>query len=85
MRIRGRLYELLSHCIPCELIFKGLLQESVKNCDLTLKRKIVQVAAEYEHRMLNGSKTIFHLEAFVARYMAIYKKFMDSLCAMDFS
>ncbi|CAD6233277.1 GSCOCG00007106001-RA-CDS [Cotesia congregata] len=79
--IRGRLYELLTHAIPCDLIFKGLLQECIKNCDLQLKAEIVLVAAEFEHRMHRGSKAIFHLEAFVARFMTIYKKFMD--VAMD--
>ncbi|KAK2584834.1 hypothetical protein KPH14_007146 [Odynerus spinipes] len=76
--IRNRLYELLTHLIPCDLIFKGLLQECIKNCDLQLKSEITSIAAEYEHRMLSGSKPIFHLEAFIARFMAMYKKFMDS-------
>lgn len=76
--VRNRLYELLTHLIPCDLIFKGLLQECMKNCDLQLKSEITSIAAEYEHKMLSGSKPIFHLEAFVARFMAIYKKFMDS-------
>ncbi|CAK9801447.1 Replication factor C subunit 3 [Anthophora plagiata] len=78
LEIRNRLYELLTHDIPCDLIFKGLLQESIKFCDLQLKIKIATVAAEYEHKMHRGSKPIFHLEAFVARFMAIYKKFIDS-------
>lgn len=78
LEIRNRLYELLTHAIPCDLIFKGLLQECIKNCDLQLKIEIATVAAEYEHRMHRGSKPIFHLEAFVARFMAIYKKFIDS-------
>ncbi|XP_015115822.1 replication factor C subunit 3 [Diachasma alloeum] len=76
--IRGRLYELLTHAIPSDLIFKGLLQECIKNCDLPLKSEIVAAAAEFEHRMHHGSKPIFHLEAFVARFMAVYKKFMDA-------
>lgn len=78
LEIRNRLYELLTHAIPCDLIFKGLLQECIKNCDLQLKIEIATVAAEYEHKMHRGSKSIFHLEAFVARFMAIYKKFIDS-------
>ncbi|XP_015177361.1 PREDICTED: replication factor C subunit 3 [Polistes dominula] len=76
--IRKRLYELLTHLIPCDVILKGLLQECIKNCDFQLKSEIIFIAAEYEHRMLNGSKPIFHLEAFIARFMAVYKKFMDS-------
>lgn len=43
------------------------------------------MAAFYEHRLQLGSKAIYHLEAFVAKFMAIYKKFMeDGLEAMMF-
>ncbi|XP_043257615.1 replication factor C subunit 3-like [Colletes gigas] len=78
LKIRNRLYELLTHAIPCDLIFKGLLQECIKNCDLQLKIEIATVAAEYEHKMHKGSKPIFHLEAFIARFMLIYTKFIQS-------
>lgn len=78
LEIRNRFYELLTHAIPTDLIFRGLLQEVTKKCDLQLKIEIATVAAEYEHRMHYGSKVIFHLEAFAAKFMAIYKKFMDA-------
>jgi replication factor C subunit 3/5 len=32
-----------------------------------------------EHRLQCGTKAIFHLEAFVAKFMAIYKRFLLSL------
>ncbi|XP_015590067.1 replication factor C subunit 3 [Cephus cinctus] len=83
LQIRGRLYDLLIHAIPCDLIFKVLFQECVKYCDLQMKMDIAAVAAEYEHTMIRSSKAIFHLEAFVAKFMAIYKRFMD-LSAGDF-
>ena len=35
--------------------------------------QVVQWAAFYEHRLQEGSKAIFHIEAFVAKAMAIYK------------
>lgn len=71
LEIRNRLYELLTHAIPTDLIFKGLLQECIKNCDLQLKIEIATVAAEYEHKMHRGSKAIFHLEAFLGVTSAI--------------
>lgn len=83
LEIRNRLYELLTHAIPTDLIFRGLLQESIRDCDINLQMQISVLAAEYEHRMHSGSKVIFHLEAFIARFMAIYKKFIDSV-AMEF-
>ncbi|MBN3281763.1 RFC3 factor, partial [Polyodon spathula] len=85
LEVRGRLYELLTHCIPPEIIMKGLLSELLSNCDGQLKAEVAQMAAYYEHRLQLGNKAIYHLEAFVAKFMAIYKKFMeDGLEAMMF-
>ncbi|EDO40823.1 predicted protein [Nematostella vectensis] len=75
--IRGRLYELLTHCIPADIIIKGLLKELLTNCDGTLKAEVTNLAAFYEHRILLGSKAIYHLEAFVAKFMSIYKRFLE--------
>ncbi|CAF4431607.1 unnamed protein product, partial [Adineta steineri] len=75
--VRERLYELIAHCIPAEIIFKGLLEELLTNCDDVLKIQITQTAAEYEHRLRQGSKEIFHLEAFIAKFMCIYKQHID--------
>lgn len=36
------------------------------------------MAAYYEHRLQQGSKAIFHLEAFVAKFMAVYKRFLEA-------
>jgi len=76
--IRSRLYELLSHCIPPEVIFKGLQRELAKNCDGELKTELCQLAAFYEHRLHKGNKAIYHLEAFVVKFMSLYLKFMES-------
>jgi replication factor C subunit 3/5 len=35
--------------------------------------QVVHWAAFYEHRLQEGSKAIFHIEAFIARVMAVYK------------
>ncbi|GAB1606807.1 replication factor C subunit 3-like [Argonauta hians] len=77
LEIRARLYELLTHCIPPDVIMKGLLQELITNCDGQLKAEVVKSAAYYEHRLQLGQKAIFHLEAFVAKFMAIYKRFIE--------
>ncbi|XP_013419974.1 replication factor C subunit 3 [Lingula anatina] len=77
LEIRGRLYELLTHCIPPDVIIKGLVKELVGSCDGQLKADVTQVAAYYEHRLQLGQKAIFHLEAFVAKFMAIYKQFLE--------
>ncbi|KAK6172509.1 hypothetical protein SNE40_016145 [Patella caerulea] len=77
LEVRARLYELLTHCIPADIIIKGLLQELLANCDGQLKTEVVQAAAYYDHRLMIGQKAIYHLEAFVAKFMAIYKQFLD--------
>ena len=38
-----------------------------------MRHKAIDLAALYEHRMQEGSKAIFHLEGFVARFMSEYK------------
>jgi len=76
--IRSRLYELITHCIPPEVIFVGLQKELAKNCDGELKTELCQIAAFYEHRLNKGNKAIYHLEAFVAKFMSIYMKYMEN-------
>ncbi|ORY28295.1 P-loop containing nucleoside triphosphate hydrolase protein [Naematelia encephala] len=69
LEVRGKLYELLSHCIPPTVILKTIAERIVDKVDDTLKPQIVHWAAYYELRMRMGSKKIFHLEAFVAKVM----------------
>jgi replication factor C subunit 3/5 len=101
---REKLYELLTNCIPAEIIMtvrpvqqsashpgtltllrlcvvcatcvQNLVAGLIKRTDDSLRFQIVKWAAFYEHRMVSGSKPIFHLEAFVARFMAMYKRWV---------
>jgi replication factor C subunit 3/5 len=81
INIRERLYELLCHCIPADIIFKGLLKELLSVCDGQIKPEVVQIAADMEHKMNLGDKQIFYLEAFVIKFMSVYKKFMENSLA----
>ncbi|KAJ8570276.1 hypothetical protein K7X08_037248 [Anisodus acutangulus] len=76
--VRGNFYDLLTICIPPEIILKRLLFELLKKLDSELKHEVSHWAAHYEHRMRLGQKAIFHLEAFVAKFMSIYKSFLIS-------
>lgn len=78
---REKLYELLVNCIPATTILKTLVGELLSNLDDSVKLEVVEWAAFYEHRLALGSKDIFHLEAFLAKYMAIYKKYLNDLFA----
>ena len=75
-QVRNRLYELLINCIPPELILKTLTFELLRKLDAEVKHEVMYWAAFYEHRLQMGQKPIFHLEAFVARFMSVYKKFL---------
>ena len=74
--VRGKLYELLTNCVPADVIMRTLALLLLRGCDDQIRHEVVQWAAFYEHRMNTGSKPIFHLEAFVAKFMAVYKRWM---------
>jgi len=76
---RDKLYELLVNCIPASTILKHLTGELLNNLDDSVKLEVIEWAAFYEHRLATGSKDIFHLEAFVAKFMAIYKNYLNEL------
>ncbi|KAK9806998.1 hypothetical protein WJX72_010071 [[Myrmecia] bisecta] len=77
--VRGKFYELLTNCIPPELILKRLLICLLRKLDDELKHHAAELAALYEHRLQEGQKAIFHLEAFVAKFMNEYKKWSISM------
>ncbi|OZJ05051.1 Replication factor C subunit 5 [Bifiguratus adelaidae] len=78
LEVRGKVYELLSHCIPADMVLKTLAFELLKLVRPEMRPEIVHWAAFYEHRLKNGSKQIFHIEAFVAKVMSVYKKMLMS-------
>ncbi|KAF1743678.1 hypothetical protein MXB_1677 [Myxobolus squamalis] len=77
MDIRSKLYELLSRCIPSDIIMKELLMGLLPFLDNVIKNETIQLAAHYENRLRKGSKAIFHLEAFIAHVMFNYKRYID--------
>ena len=79
LQARDMLYELLVNCIPPDVIMQTLVNELMKALDDELKHEVAYWAAYYEQRMCQGSKDIFHLEAFIAKFMAVYKKWLIAL------
>uniref|UniRef100_A0AC34F8B2 AAA+ ATPase domain-containing protein n=1 Tax=Panagrolaimus sp. ES5 TaxID=591445 RepID=A0AC34F8B2_9BILA len=73
LKVRTRLYDLLTRCIPTYVIFEELLEALLPHCDATIRRHVIESAAHFEHTSVLGSKEIYHLDAFVATFMAIYK------------
>lgn len=74
LRIRSNFYELLSNCIPPDVILRTLTDTLLRRVDDQIKHEIVSEAAFYDHRMNQGTKHIMHLEAFVAKFMAVYRR-----------
>ncbi|KAK4048886.1 Replication factor C (RF-C) subunit [Microbotryomycetes sp. JL201] len=79
LEVRGMLYELLVHCIPATLIVSTITKRLLERVDEDVKYEIATWAAFYEHRIKLGSKPIFHLEAFCAKIMSIYKQHLLGL------
>ena len=75
LQVRASLYDLLSHCIDSTTILKTLTWKLIPKTDDALKPEVIKWAAFYEHRCKMGSKQIFHLEAFVAKYMRLYERY----------
>lgn len=74
MEVRGNVYELMAACLPSDFIIKELLKKLLaeqRNDDV--KRQAIAAAAHFESTMKHGSKDIFHIEAFVLRFMADYR------------
>ncbi|KAK8900379.1 Subunit of heteropentameric Replication factor C (RF-C) [Tritrichomonas musculus] len=80
-KIRNHLYELLVHCVPPTEIFKRILTRLCAKSDPQLIPQITEAAAVYEARMQNGTKPIFHLEAFVARFICIYRDYLADVAS----
>jgi replication factor C subunit 3/5 len=74
MEVRGNVYELLAACLPPDFILKELCAKLVAELRAdALKQKTLAAAAHFESTMRQGTKDIFHIEAFVLRFMADYK------------
>ncbi|KAI9164581.1 Replication factor C (RF-C) subunit [Blastocladiella emersonii ATCC 22665] len=73
--VRPKLYDLLVHCIPPPVIVKTLAMQIASRVPEPIRGQIIHHAAHYENTMCQGSKPIFHIEAFVARAMTTFKSF----------
>lgn len=79
LQVRSKLYDLLTHCIPATTILKTLTFKLLSMIDDGLKGEVIRWSAFYEHRVKTGTKVIFHLEAFVAKFMRIFEMYLMSM------
>jgi len=73
---RGTLNSGFQHSSYTDLL-QTLTFKLMPKIDDSIKAEIVKWSAFYEHRIRTGSKVIFHLEAFVAKFMRIYEGWVD--------
>lgn len=81
-RIRENFYQLLSQGVAADVIFSELIKLLTTKCDVEVKSQIFEYASYYEHQMLSGSKPIYHLEAFVAKFMCVYREYLLQITEM---
>ncbi|GAA6001358.1 replication factor C subunit 5 [Rhodotorula paludigena] len=74
LEVRGMFYELLVHCIPATLILTTITRRLLDRVDEEIKADVTYWSAFYDHRLRQGSKHIFHLEAFAAKIMQLHKQ-----------
>jgi replication factor C subunit 3/5 len=79
LQVRAKLYDLLTHCIPATTILKTLTFKLITMIDDGLKPEVIKWSAFYEHRIRMGTKVIFHLEGFVAKFMRIIEMYLMSM------
>ncbi|KAK0613601.1 P-loop containing nucleoside triphosphate hydrolase protein [Immersiella caudata] len=79
LTVRAQLYDLLTHCIPATNIIKTLAFKLVDLVDDDLKGEVIMFAATYESRIKEGTKMIFHLEAFVVKIMKMVEEHLMSV------
>ena len=77
--VRQKFYELLSQCIPADLLMRELVKNLLSLAQPALRPTIVRAAAKYDHQLKLGSKPIMHLEAFTAHVMASQKQITIAL------
>lgn len=71
--IRSVLYELLSHCIPDKVVLKKICFNLLNDFRVNEAQKcnIIECCSVFDERLSLGSKSIFHLEGFIAKVMVI--------------
>lgn len=79
--VRKLLQILLAHAVPQDVVLRRVVTEILSIADDQIAPSICGAAAKFDARMAKGSKPIFHLEAFAARFMQIYSEYLAGLMA----
>lgn len=72
--IRQILFDLQTHLIPSNIILRTLVCNLMDFClDDEMKSNLISIAAEIDHRLIQGSKPIIHLELFCVKFMMMFR------------
>jgi len=82
-KVRIKFYELISNCIPPNLIMKQLTLRLMSNVDDQLKTELVYWASLYEQRLYKADRPVLHLVAFIARFMQMYRSWAEIFFKMS--
>src|SRR5699024_9984223 len=78
--IRAILYELQTHLIPPELVLRLLTLQLLSKCqDDQMRSNLIRIAAQVDHRIALGSKSIIHLELFAVQFMAMFRCSLENV------
>lgn len=71
--IREKIYDLLGTCIPPQSILVALLSGLLKDVNFSTYTRIVDCGSLYDERLKLGTKSVVHLESFVASVLVLLK------------
>ncbi|ELA47350.1 hypothetical protein VCUG_01119 [Vavraia culicis subsp. floridensis] len=74
LNIRLQLNELLIKCVPPRLILKTLFAILISKVKPIDHHNLCRLTAKYDGRITLGTKSIFHLEAYVIAVMLLFQK-----------
>jgi replication factor C subunit 3/5 len=77
--VRKLFQTLLAHAVPQDVVLRRVVIDILNIADDEIAPKICGAAAKCDARMAKGSKAIFHLEAFAARFMQIYSEYLAGI------
>jgi replication factor C subunit 3/5 len=80
LEIRNMIYDLLASCIPGDELMRELLKTILHHDQVArvLHLPIAQAAAQFTDTLQAGSKEAYHVEAFCASFMRVYKEHLVS-------
>lgn len=82
LEVRKLIQAILAHAVPEDIVLRRVVQDILSIADDEIAPKICAAAAIFDARLSRGTRAIFHLEAFAARFMQIYSEYLQDQAAI---